>query len=132
MAKCLQAFRESHCGSPNGSHLDGMMNVRRLSLIALLTGVLGLAWGTTHQLGVCTNWIAAPLGSLRKAPAWPWSWGPDASVADYLHRETLLTSGGWQPERRHRRVDKGSLLPDINQLLVRQLAWRLDCQRVVR
>ncbi|MFP3409922.1 ABC-type transport auxiliary lipoprotein family protein, partial [Pseudomonas sp. SIMBA_065] len=54
------------------------------------------------------------------------------SVADYLQRETFLqrqadgslsaaTDGRWA----------GSLSSDIDQLLVRQLAWRLDSQRVV-
>ncbi len=57
--------------------------------------------------------------------------GP-VSVADYLQRETFLqrqpdgsltaaTDGRWA----------GSLSSDIDQLLVRQLAWRLDSQRVV-
>ena len=57
--------------------------------------------------------------------------GPVA-VADYLQRETLLqrqpdgsltasTDGRWA----------GSLSSDIDQLLLRQLAWKLDSQRVV-
>ncbi len=57
--------------------------------------------------------------------------GP-VSVADYLQRETFLqrqpdgsltasTDGRWA----------GSLSSDINQLLLRQLAWKLDSQRVV-
>lgn len=57
--------------------------------------------------------------------------GP-VSVADYLQRETLLqrqpdgsltasTDGRWA----------GSLAGDIDQLLLRQLSWRLDSQRLV-
>ncbi len=57
--------------------------------------------------------------------------GP-VTVADYLQRETLLqrqpdgslkasTDGRWA----------GSLSADIDQLLLRQLAWKLDSQRVV-
>ncbi len=57
--------------------------------------------------------------------------GP-VSVADYLQRETFLQR---QPDGSlSAAIDgrwAGSLSSDIDQLLVRQLAWRLDSQRVV-
>lgn len=107
------------------------MNVVRLPLLALLTSLLGLAG--------CVHTPPAPLYQLEtgnselpsQAAGMAVLLGP-VSVADYLQRETLLqrqpdgsltasTEGRWA----------GSLAGDIDQLLLRQLAWRLDSQRTV-
>lgn len=107
------------------------MNVVRLPLLALLTSLLGLAG--------CVHTPPAPLYQLEtgnselpsQAAGMAVLLGP-VSVADYLQRETLLqrqpdgsltasTEGRWA----------GSLAGDIDQLLLRQLAWRLDSQRLV-
>ena len=107
------------------------MNVLRLPLIALLTGVLGLAGCTTHQPAALYQLDSGAPGQPAQSAGMAVVLGP-ISVADYLQRETLLqrqpdgslsaaTDGRWA----------GSLSSDIDQLLVRQLAWRLDSQRVV-
>ena len=107
------------------------MNVLRLPLIALLTGVLGLAGCSTHQPAALYQLDSGTPGQPAQSAGMAVELGP-ISVADYLQRETLLqrqadgslsaaTDGRWA----------GSLSSDINQLLVRQLAWRLDSQRVV-
>jgi hypothetical protein len=84
-----------------------------------------------HQPVACISSTAVILASLRRSAGMAVVLGP-VSVADYLQRETFLqrqadgslsaaTDGRWA----------GSLSSDIDQLLVRQLAWRLDSQRVV-
>jgi uncharacterized lipoprotein YmbA len=107
------------------------MKLLRLSSVLLLTGLLGLAGCTAHKpiplyqldngnaaIPTQTQGLAVLLGPV--------------SVADYLQRETLLqrqsdgsllaaTDARWA----------GSLAADIDQLLLRQLAWRLDSQRTV-
>jgi hypothetical protein len=107
------------------------MTVLRLSVVLLLTGLLGLAGCTVHrplplyqldngnaQLPTQEQGLAVLLGPV--------------SVADYLQRETLLQrqlDGSLLAAEDARWA--GSLAADIDQLLLRQLAWRLDSQRTV-
>ena len=107
------------------------MRLLRLSSVLLLTGLLGLAGCTAHKpmpLYQLDNGNAA-LPTQAKGLAV--LLGP-VSVADYLQHETLL----------QRQSDSsllaaadarwaGSLAADIDQVLLRQLAWRLDSQRTV-
>jgi len=107
------------------------MSALRLSVVLLLTGLLGLAG--------CTARAPTPLYQLDNGNAQPPSQaqglavllGP-ISIADYLQREAFL----------QRQLDgslliaedarwAGSLAADIDQLLLRQLASRLDSQRTV-
>jgi uncharacterized lipoprotein YmbA len=107
------------------------MKLLRLSSVLLLTGLLGLAGCTAHK--------PIPLYQLDNGnaaiPTLPQGLavllGP-VSVADYLQRETLLqrqTDGSLLAADDARWA--GSLAADIDQLLLRQLAWRLDSQRTV-
>ena len=107
------------------------MNVLRLPLIVLLAGVLGLAGCSTYQPVSLYQLDSGTPGQPKQSDGMAVVIGP-VNVADYLQRETLLqrqadgslsaaTDGRWA----------GSLSADIDQLLVRQLAWRLDSQRVV-
>jgi len=107
------------------------MTVVHLPLALLLTTLLGLAG--------CTGYQSMPLYQLDSgASSVPGQTGGLAvllgpvSVADYLQREVMLqrqadgsltvaTDARWA----------GSLASDIDQLLLRQLAWRLDSQRLV-
>lgn len=107
------------------------MKLLRLSSVLLLTGLLGLAGCTAHKpiplyqldngnaaIPTQTQGLAVLLGPV--------------SVADYLQRETLLqrqTDGSLLAADDARWA--GSLAADIDQLLLRQLAWRLDSQRTV-
>ncbi|NWD49744.1 membrane integrity-associated transporter subunit PqiC [Pseudomonas gingeri] len=108
-----------------------MMTVLRLPFMLLLTGVLGLAGCSVHQPVSLYQLDSGTPGQPQQSTGMSVVLGP-VSLADYLQRETLLqrqpdgsltaaTDGRWA----------GSLSSDINQLLVRQLAWRLDSQRVV-
>lgn len=103
----------------------------RAPFIALLAGVLGLAGCTGHQPVSLYQLDSGQPEQPTQTAGMAVVLGP-VSIADYLQRETLLqrqpdgsltaaTDGRWA----------GSLSSDINQLLVRQLAWRLDSQRVV-
>ena len=107
------------------------MNLLRLPLIALLAGVLGLAGCSVHQPAVLYQLDSGTPGQPKQSAGMAVVLGP-VTLADYLQRETLLqrqtdgslsaaTDGRWA----------GSLSSDIDQLLLRQLAWRLDSQRVV-
>ena len=107
------------------------MNVLRLPLIVLLAGVLGLAGCSVHQPASLYQLDSGSPGQPTQSAGMAVLLGP-VTLADYLQRETLLqrqsdgslnaaTDGRWA----------GSLSADIDQLLVRQLAWRLDSQRVV-
>ena len=107
------------------------MNVLRLPLIVLLAGVLGLAGCSVHQPASLYQLDSGSPGQPTQSAGMAVVLGP-VTLADYLQRETLLqrqpdgslsaaTDGRWA----------GSLSADIDQLLVRQLAWRLDSQRVV-
>ncbi|WEJ22125.1 ABC-type transport auxiliary lipoprotein family protein [Pseudomonas sp. SD17-1] len=107
------------------------MNFLRLPFVLLLSGVLGLAGCSMHQPVALYQLDSGEPGQPGQSNGMAVVLGP-VSVADYLQRETLLqrqrdgsltaaTDGRWA----------GSLSADIDQLLVRQLAWRLDSQRVV-
>lgn len=107
------------------------MTVLRFPGILLLAGVLGLAG--------CTRYQQAPLYQLDsgdiRVPAAEQGiavlLGPVA-IADYLQREALLqrqTDGSLTAAEDARWA--GSLAADIDQQLLRQLASRLDSQRLV-
>lgn len=107
------------------------MNFLRLPFAVLLTGMLGLAGCSMHQPVALYQLDSGHPGQPKQGSGMSVLLGP-VSIADYLQRETLLqrqkdgsltaaTDGRWA----------GSLSADIDQLLLRQLAWRLDTQRVV-
>ncbi|MFK8330929.1 membrane integrity-associated transporter subunit PqiC [Pseudomonas sp. BJa5] len=107
------------------------MKFLRLPFVLLMTGVLGLAGCSMQQPVSLYQLDSGEPGQPKQSAGMAVVLGP-VSVADYLQRETLLqrqpdgslsaaTDGRWA----------GSLSGDIDQLLVRQLAWRLDSQRVV-
>lgn len=107
------------------------MKFLRLPFVLLMSGVLGLAGCSMHQPVSLYQLDSGEPGQPKQSAGMAVVLGP-VSVADYLQRETLLqrqsdgsltaaTDGRWA----------GSLSSDIDQLLVRQLAWRLDSQRVV-
>jgi uncharacterized lipoprotein YmbA len=108
-----------------------MMNFLRLPFVLLMTGVIGLAGCSVQQPTSLYQLDAGEPGQPKQSAGLAVLLGP-VSVADYLQRETLLqrqpdgsltasTDGRWA----------GSLSSDINQLLLRRLAWKLDSQRVV-
>ncbi|CAD5106530.1 PqiC family protein [Zestomonas carbonaria] len=107
------------------------MSALRIPLLLLLTGVLGLSG--------CVSFQPVPLYKLDSGnPGVPAQKNGPAvllgpvTVADYLQRETLLQrqpDGSLLPSSTGRWA--GSLSADIDQVLVRQLAWRLDTQRLV-
>ncbi|MBB4821224.1 PqiC family protein [Pseudomonas solani] len=105
--------------------------MKRLPLLALLTGLLGLG-GCVHNAPVPMYQLDSGTAELPDQSAGMAVLLGPVSVADYLQRETLLqrqpdgsltasTDGRWA----------GSLAGDIDQLLLRQLSWRLDSQRLV-
>lgn len=107
------------------------MRALRLPLMIVLTGVLGLAGCSVHQPDALYQLDSGTPGQPMQSAGMAVLLGP-VTIADYLQRETLLqrqndgslsaaTDGRWA----------GSLSADIDQLLLRQLAWRLDSQRVV-
>ncbi|KIH85663.1 putative Lipoprotein [Pseudomonas batumici] len=108
-----------------------MMTVLRLPFIALLTGLLGLAGCSVHQPVSLYQLDSGTPGQPQQSAGMSVVLGP-ITLADYLQRETLLQR---QPDGSLTAAPDGrwagSLSSDINQLLVRQLAWRLDSQRVV-
>ncbi|MBM7061211.1 membrane integrity-associated transporter subunit PqiC [Pseudomonas sp. UL073] len=107
------------------------MSVLRLPMVLLLTGVLGLVG--------CVGYKPVPLYKLDSGnPGVPSQKGGPAillgpvTVADYLQREVLLQrqpDGSLLPSEHDRWA--GSLTADIDQVLLRQLAWRLNTQRLV-
>jgi uncharacterized lipoprotein YmbA len=108
-----------------------MMTFLRLPIALLLTGVLGLAGCSVHQPVALYQLDSGNPGQPKATSGMSVLLGP-VSVADYLQRETLLQrqkdgsltasdDGRWA----------GSLASDIDQLLLRQLAWRLDSPKVV-
>jgi uncharacterized lipoprotein YmbA len=119
---------------PSCSRLDGMMTVLRLPLSwvkgFLLAGALALTGCVSHPpLALYQLDSGHPRPPTRAGMSV--LLGP-VSVADYLQRETLLqrqsdgslkaaTDGRWA----------GSLSADIDQLLLRQMAGRLNSQRVM-
>jgi len=107
------------------------MNFLRLPFVLLMTSVLGLVGCSVQQPTSLYQLDAGEPGQPKQSAGLAVLLGP-VSVADYLQRETLLqrqpdgsltasTDGRWA----------GSLSSDIDQLLLRQLAWKLDSQRVV-
>ncbi|WP_374979118.1 PqiC family protein [Pseudomonas solani] len=105
--------------------------MKRLPLLALLTSLLGLG-GCVHNAPVPMYQLDSGTAELPDQSAGMAVLLGPVSVADYLQRETLLqrqpdgsltasTDGRWA----------GSLAGDIDQLLLRQLSWRLDSQRLV-
>ncbi|POA22126.1 MULTISPECIES: membrane integrity-associated transporter subunit PqiC [unclassified Pseudomonas] len=107
------------------------MTVLRLPLFLLLAGVLGLAGCSVHQPVSLYQLDSGSPAQPAQSAGMAVLLGP-VLIADYLQRETLLqrqpdgslqasTDGRWA----------GSLSSDINQLLLRQVAGRLDSQRVV-
>ncbi|AYC34528.1 hypothetical protein D3880_20075 [Pseudomonas cavernae] len=104
------------------------MTVLRIPLLVLF--VLGLAG--------CVGYQPVPLYKLDSGnPGIPTQKNGPAvllgpvQVADYLQRETLLQrqpDGSLKPSVDERWA--GSLEADIDQVLMRQLAWRLDTQRL--
>ncbi|MDD0977375.1 PqiC family protein [Pseudomonas fontis] len=107
------------------------MKFLRLPFVLMLSGVLGLAGCSVHQPVSLYQLDSGEPGQPKQSAGMAVVLGP-VSVADYLQRETLLqrqTDGSLTASTEGRWA--GSLSADIDQLLVRQLAWRLDSQRVV-
>jgi uncharacterized lipoprotein YmbA len=107
------------------------MNFLRLPLVLLMTGVLGLTGCAAHKPMALYQLDSGEPGQPRQNNGLAVLLGP-VSIADYLQRETFLqrqpdgtltasADGRWA----------GNLSSDIDQLLLRQLAWKLDSQRVV-
>lgn len=107
------------------------MKPLRLAFVLLLTALLGLAGCTAHRPTPLYQLDNADAGIPTQEQGLAVLLGP-VSIADYLQREALL----------QRQLDgsllaaddarwAGSLATDIDQLLLRQLAWRLDSQRTV-
>ena len=107
------------------------MTALRLPFILMLASVLGLAGCSVHQPVSLYQLDSGSPVSPAQSGGMAGLLGP-VTGADYLQRETLLqrqpdgslqaaTDGRWA----------GSLSSDIDQLLLRQVAGRLDSQRVV-
>ncbi|WNW13104.1 ABC-type transport auxiliary lipoprotein family protein [Pseudomonas sp. DTU_2021_1001937_2_SI_NGA_ILE_001] len=107
------------------------MNLLRLPMILLMTGVLGMAGCSVHQPAALYQLDSGEPGQPKQSSGLAVLLGP-VSIADYLQRETLLqrqpdgtltasADGRWA----------GNLASDIDQLLLRQVSWKLDSQRVV-
>ncbi|WP_271412296.1 PqiC family protein [Pseudomonas sp. Q1-7] len=107
-----------------------MMTVR-FPLALMLVSLLGLA-GCVHSPPVPMFQLDAGTPEVPSEKAGMQVLLGPVTVADYLQRETLLQrqpdgsltvapDGRWA----------GSLAADIDQLLLRQLSWRLDSQRLV-
>lgn len=107
------------------------MNLLRLPMILLVTGVLGLAGCSVHQPAALYQLDSGEPGQPKQAAGLAVLLGP-VSIADYLQRETLLQR---QPDGTLTAASDGrwagNLSSDIDQLLLRQVAWKLDSQRVV-
>ncbi|MBD8492844.1 membrane integrity-associated transporter subunit PqiC [Pseudomonas syringae] len=107
------------------------MNFLRLPMILLMTGVLGLAGCSVNPPAALYQLDSGEPGQPRQGAGLAVLLGP-VSVADYLQRETLLQrqpDGTLTAARDGRWA--GNLSSDIDQLLLRQVAWKLDSQRVV-
>ncbi len=107
------------------------MNFLRLPFVLLITGVLGLTGCAGHKPAALYQLDSGSPGQPSRNNGLAVLLGP-VSVADYLQRETLLQR---QPDGSLTASNEGrwagSLSADIDQLLLRQLAWKLDSQRVV-
>lgn len=107
------------------------MTALRYPLVMLLTGMLGLAGCSMNQPVPMYQLDAGQPGLPRQSAGLAVELGP-VTVADYLQHDTMLQrqpDGSLTAARDARWA--GNLPSDINQLLLRQLAWRLDSQRVV-
>ncbi|UUY08845.1 ABC-type transport auxiliary lipoprotein family protein [Pseudomonas sp. J452] len=107
------------------------MTVLRLPFVLLLTGLLGLAGCTAHQPIPLYQLDGGNPGVPQQTQGLAVLLGP-VSIADYLQREAFLqrqADGSLVPADDARWA--GSLAADIDQLLLRQLAARLDSQRLV-
>jgi len=106
------------------------MKLLRLPFL-VLTGVLSLAGCALHPPVSLYQLDSGNPGQPKQGPGMSVVLGP-VTVADYLQHDTLLQR---QPDGTLKAASDGrwagSLSADINQLLVRQLAWRLDSQRVM-
>lgn len=108
-----------------------MTLLRQLPLCLLLAGALGLSGCAAYQpvtlYQLEAGELAVPAGDQGLAVLL----GP-VSVADYLQRETLLQR---QPDGSLTAADNarwaGNLAAEIDQQLLRQLASRLDSQRLL-
>lgn len=108
-----------------------MMTVLRLPLVLLLTGLLGLLGCTAHKPIPLYQLDGGNPGVPKQTQGLAVLLGP-VSIADYLQREAFLqrqADGSLVPADDARWA--GSLAADIDQLLLRQLAARLDSQRLV-
>ncbi|MDG1582173.1 ABC-type transport auxiliary lipoprotein family protein [Pseudomonas sp. GOM6] len=107
------------------------MKPLRLAFVLLLTGMIGLVGCTAHQPVPLYQLDNANVGVPTQEQGLAVLLGP-VSIADYLQREALLQrqlDGSLLAADNARWA--GSLAADIDQLLLRQLAWRLDSQRTV-
>lgn len=107
------------------------MKSPRPVFVLLLTGLLGLVGCTAHQPMPLYQLDNAGAGVPTQEQGLAVLLGP-VSIADYLQREALLQrqlDGSLLAADNARWA--GSLAADIDQLLLRQLAWRLDSQRTV-
>lgn len=107
------------------------MTALRFPLVLLLTGMLGLAGCSMNQPVPMYQLDAGQPGLPKQSAGLAVELGP-VTVADYLQHDTMLQrqpDGSLTAARDARWA--GNLPSDIDQLLLRQLAWRLDSQRVV-
>ncbi|MBB2495319.1 PqiC family protein [Aquipseudomonas ullengensis] len=107
------------------------MTVLRLPVVLLLSGLLGLVGCTAHKPVPLYQLDAGSPGVPKQAQGLAVLLGP-VLIADYLQREAFLqrqTDGSLVPADDARWA--GSLAADIDQVLLRQLAARLDSQRLV-
>lgn len=103
----------------------------RFPLVLLMTGMLGLAGCAVRPPATMYQLDSGQPGLPKQSTGVAVELGP-ITIADYLQRDTMLQrqpDGSLTAARDAQWA--GSLSADINQLLLRQLAWRLDSQRVV-
>ena len=107
------------------------MTMLRLPFIVLLTGLLGLVGCTAHKPIPLYQLDGGSPAVPQQAQGLAVLLGP-VSIADYLQREAFLqrqSDGSLIPADDARWA--GSLAADIDHLLLRQLAAKLDSQRLV-
>lgn len=108
-----------------------MMTVLRLPAVLLLAGLLGLVGCTAHKPAPLYQLDAGSPGVPQQSQGLAVLLGP-VLIADYLQREAFLqrqSDGSLIPAEDARWA--GSLAADIDQVLLRQLAAKLDSQRLV-
>lgn len=105
------------------------MNMMRIPLALLLAGVFGVAGCVAHQpVSLYRLDSGAALPTRKDGPLVVL----EPRLADYLQREDLLQrqpDGSLLPSSQERWA--GSFGADVEQVLLRQLAWRLDTQRLL-